>query len=78
MLTAEVTSYSCNGERKTPRKEMEKGFLLNGVNVSGNKLFIDQTVEGSSSIFPNLTDTSFTVRYDAVMIAQAAFYFLVL
>jgi len=69
MLTAEVTSYSCNGERQTTRKEMEKGFLFDGVHVSGNKLFVDQTVEDSSSIFSYLADTPFTIGYDAVMIA---------
>jgi len=78
MLTAEVTPYSCNGKRETTRKEMEKGFLFDGVHVSGNKPSVNQTVEGSSLVFPHLTNAPFPIGYEAVMIAQVTFYFLLL
>jgi hypothetical protein len=75
MLTAEVTPYTGNGERPATRKEMEKGFLFNGIHVSGNQHFVDQTVKDPSSILPYLADTPFPIGYEAVMVTQVAFYF---
>jgi hypothetical protein len=51
---------------------MEQGFLLDGIDGFGNRLPVDQAIQGTAPVLPNSTDTRPTVLYGATMETEVA------
>jgi len=74
----EIASNSGNGIGPAAGQKMEKRFLLDGIDISGNHFSVHQRFQGSGSVFPDIADSSLGIFDDAPMAAEIALYGLIL
>jgi hypothetical protein len=74
----EIASDSRNGIGPAAGQKMEKRFLFNRVDISGNHFSVHKRFQGSGKVFPDIADPPFARLDDAPMIAETAFYALIL
>ena len=73
----EVTADRGNGEGLRAREAVEQGLLFYGIHVPGTGFPVDQGIESASPVLPDITDTPFTIAYNAVVPAKATVYLAV-
>jgi hypothetical protein len=52
---------------------MKKRFFFDRVDVTGNKLSVNQSVENPSTVFPDTAYSATPLFYDTLMVAKTAF-----
>ncbi len=72
VFAAKVTTGSRNGIGKASWKEVEERLLFNGVDVPGDHLVIDKSVQYAVPVLAYGANTAFARHYKAAMTAQAA------
>ena len=70
MKTGKVAPNRCNGEGTASRKEMKKGFFLNGINIFSNNFSIDKTMEHSIPVFTHTTQATLILFDETGMAAE--------